>query len=243
MRGRKESTCDEQCDEHADSFQHVKRSRRGWTPIRTEAKDYPQDATARGLVGHFTLARRPNRASARGIMLTCSNRFRVPEAERSFERYRTSPPFWQVSMFPCRTLAQTAGAGSASSAQPSGRITLPTVTVTAQKEPADPQELPGQRDDRRLGDALERRHDHHRRAIGIYAPNTYFSDFTARKLSNARFRGIGSSPANPAHHHLYRRRAAAERQLLEHRVSRRQPGRVRPRCRRARSSDATRWAA
>ena len=32
----------------------------------------------------------------------------------------------------------------------------------------------------------------------IEAPNTYFTDFTARKLSNPRFRGIGSSPANPA---------------------------------------------
>ena len=32
----------------------------------------------------------------------------------------------------------------------------------------------------------------------IYAPNTFFTDFTARKLSNPRFRGIGSSPANPA---------------------------------------------
>jgi iron complex outermembrane receptor protein len=31
----------------------------------------------------------------------------------------------------------------------------------------------------------------------IYAPNTYFTDFTARKLSNPRFRGIGTSPANP----------------------------------------------
>ena len=31
----------------------------------------------------------------------------------------------------------------------------------------------------------------------IYAPNVYFADFTARKLSNPRFRGIGSSPANP----------------------------------------------
>ena len=31
----------------------------------------------------------------------------------------------------------------------------------------------------------------------IYAPNTYFSEFTARALSFARFRGIGSSPANP----------------------------------------------
>jgi iron complex outermembrane receptor protein len=33
---------------------------------------------------------------------------------------------------------------------------------------------------------------------GLFAPNTFFSEFTARKLSNARFRGIGSSPANPA---------------------------------------------
>ena len=31
----------------------------------------------------------------------------------------------------------------------------------------------------------------------IFAPNTYFTEFTARKLSNARFRGIGSSPNNP----------------------------------------------
>jgi iron complex outermembrane receptor protein len=31
-----------------------------------------------------------------------------------------------------------------------------------------------------------------------FAPNTYYSDFTARKLTNPRFRGLGSSPANPA---------------------------------------------
>src|SRR5688500_11476609 len=30
-----------------------------------------------------------------------------------------------------------------------------------------------------------------------YSPNTYFADLSARKISNARFRGIGSSPANP----------------------------------------------
>src|SRR5258705_8996854 len=85
----------------------------------------------------------------------------------------------------------------AQAAQAPPQITLPTVTVTAQKEPADPQQLPvsltlvplealwngGMNT---LGDA------------SIYAPNTYFSDFTARKLSNPRFRGIGSSPANPA---------------------------------------------
>ena len=31
----------------------------------------------------------------------------------------------------------------------------------------------------------------------VYAPNTFFNEFTARKLSNPRFRGIGSSPTNP----------------------------------------------
>jgi iron complex outermembrane receptor protein len=32
---------------------------------------------------------------------------------------------------------------------------------------------------------------------GSFAPNTYFTEWSARKLSNARFRGIGSSPDNP----------------------------------------------
>src|SRR5215831_17105817 len=63
---------------------------------------------------------------------------------------------------------------------PPAQVTLPTVTVTAQKEPADPQNLPisvspvpfdplwngGMRT---IGDA------------SIYAPNTYFTDFSARK--------------------------------------------------------------
>ena len=86
---------------------------------------------------------------------------------------------------------------SAQTAQAPPKVTLPPVTVTAQKEPADPQELPvsvtlvpldalWNGGTTTIGDAA------------IYAPNTYFSDFTARKLSNPRFRGIGSSPANPA---------------------------------------------
>src|SRR5947207_2471063 len=32
---------------------------------------------------------------------------------------------------------------------------------------------------------------------GWFSPNTFFNEFTARKLSNARFRGIGASPTNP----------------------------------------------
>jgi iron complex outermembrane receptor protein len=31
----------------------------------------------------------------------------------------------------------------------------------------------------------------------IYAPNTFFTEFSARKLSNPKFRGIGASPTNP----------------------------------------------
>jgi iron complex outermembrane receptor protein len=83
------------------------------------------------------------------------------------------------------------------SAQTPPQVTLPTVTVTAQKEPADPQRLPVSL----TLVSLETIWNGGMNTIGdasMYAPNTYFSDFTARKLSNPRFRGIGSSPANPA---------------------------------------------
>jgi iron complex outermembrane recepter protein len=74
-------------------------------------------------------------------------------------------------------------------------ITLPPVTVTAQKEPADVQRLPVSVtvvpfDWLQLGSTVS--------DAGIYSPNTYFSEFTARKLTNPRFRGIGASPANPS---------------------------------------------
>jgi iron complex outermembrane recepter protein len=76
------------------------------------------------------------------------------------------------------------------------RVTLPPVSVTAQKEPEDPQKLP-------LSvtavskDTIDRAGVRIVSDAAIFAPNTYFTEFTARKLSNARFRGIGSSPANP----------------------------------------------
>src|SRR4026209_495239 len=85
----------------------------------------------------------------------------------------------------------------AQAAQAPPQITLPTVTVTAQKEPADPQRLPVSvtlvpLESLWNGGMTTIAH------ASIYAPNTYFTDFTARKLSNPRFRGIGLSPANPA---------------------------------------------
>jgi iron complex outermembrane receptor protein len=82
-------------------------------------------------------------------------------------------------------------------AQSAPSVTLPTVTVTAQKEPADQQTLPVSvstipADWLRLSritwitDAV------------VFAPNAIVTEFTARKLSNARVRGIGASPANPS---------------------------------------------
>jgi iron complex outermembrane receptor protein len=79
---------------------------------------------------------------------------------------------------------------------PAGRIQVPPVTVTAQKEPAPAERLPVSVtaiDGDRLGSGgISALSD-----LAGLAPNTYFSELSARKISNARFRGIGSSPANP----------------------------------------------
>ena len=89
--------------------------------------------------------------------------------------------------------AQSPSQGGAS--QPVDPITLPPVNVTAQKEPAEIQKVPVSVtvvpfDWLQLGSSVS--------DAGIYSPNTYFSEFTARKLTNPRFRGIGASPANPS---------------------------------------------
>ncbi|MBF8300557.1 MAG: hypothetical protein HW394_927, partial [Acidobacteria bacterium] len=95
-------------------------------------------------------------------------------------------------LVPAAVWAQTAAPPATA-----GPFQLPTVIVTAQKEPADAQTLPvsvtavSRETLANAGVTLVR-------DAAIYSPNTQFSDFTARKLSNPRFRGIGSSPANPA---------------------------------------------
>jgi iron complex outermembrane receptor protein len=76
------------------------------------------------------------------------------------------------------------------------RFRLPTVTVTAEKEPEDIQQTPVSvtavtketLDDAGVESVSQ---------AGQYSPNTFFNEFTARKLSNPRIRGIGSSPSNP----------------------------------------------
>ena len=86
---------------------------------------------------------------------------------------------------------------SAQAVNQSSPFQLPTVTVTAQKEPGDLQTLPVSVT-AVSGEALTNGSVSTIRDVAIFSPNTHFSDFTARKLSNPRFRGIGSSPANPS---------------------------------------------
>jgi iron complex outermembrane receptor protein len=77
------------------------------------------------------------------------------------------------------------------------RVKLPTVTVTAQKESEDKQKVPVSVT-AVPEDTLEAADVHIVSQAAIFAPGTFFTEFSARKLSNARFRGIGSSPGNPA---------------------------------------------
>lgn len=87
-------------------------------------------------------------------------------------------------------------AAPAAQSQAVPHITLPTVVVTAQKEPADAQRLPVSVtavSSDVIGTA----------GIGMvseaaaFSPNTHFAELSARKISNAFIRGIGSSPSNP----------------------------------------------
>jgi iron complex outermembrane recepter protein len=77
------------------------------------------------------------------------------------------------------------------------RFRLPPVTVTAPKVPENVQDVPASVTavpSQTLEDAGVR----YVSDAAIYAPNTFMTDWSARKLSNARVRGIGSSPNNPA---------------------------------------------
>jgi iron complex outermembrane receptor protein len=76
------------------------------------------------------------------------------------------------------------------------RLRLPTVVVTAEKEPEDAQKTPVSLtavSKATLFDAAARSISD----AAVYAPNVFIHEFTARKLSNPRVRGVGSSPSNP----------------------------------------------
>ena len=102
-------------------------------------------------------------------------------------------------LIPTIAAAQASGAAPSGSSQedPEIRIKVPTITVTAQKEPEDQQRVPVSV----TGVPAETLESAGIRIVSeaaIFAPNTYFTEGSARKLSNAAFRGIGSSPSNPA---------------------------------------------
>jgi iron complex outermembrane receptor protein len=81
-------------------------------------------------------------------------------------------------------------------AQPVLRTALPPITVTAQKSPEDQQQVPVSVT-AVPGETLDAAAVRSVSDAAAFAPNTFFNEFTARKLSNARFRGVGSSPTNP----------------------------------------------
>jgi iron complex outermembrane receptor protein len=102
---------------------------------------------------------------------------------------------WGLALRLAAAVACAAGPAEAQTSQP--RVTLPPVIVTAPKEPTNITDVPGSvtavtsetltaAGVRIVSDAA------------LFAPNTFFTEFTARKSSNPRFRGIGASPANPA---------------------------------------------
>ena len=102
-------------------------------------------------------------------------------------------------LMPTIVAAQASGAAPSGASQedPEIRIKVPTITVTALKEPEDQQRVPVSV----TGVPAETLESAGIRIVSeaaIFAPNTYFTESSARKLSNASFRGIGSSPSNPA---------------------------------------------
>ncbi len=111
---------------------------------------------------------------------------------------------------------------------PALRFRMPTVTVTAQKEPEDKQKIPvsvtavSQ-------ETIESAGIHIVSEAAIFAPNTFFTEWSAQEAEQRALPRHQLQPEQPGHHDLHRRRAAAERELLEHRAARRRSDRVRAR--------------
>ena len=87
-------------------------------------------------------------------------------------------------------------APSAQQSQAVPPITMPTVVVTAQKEPAEAQRLPVSVT-AVPKDVLDTAAVRTVSDVAGFSANTRFAELSARKISNAFIRGIGSSPSNP----------------------------------------------
>jgi len=127
--------------------------------------------------------------------------FSTHDMSRSALAYLRSITAWAVLALvvaAAPAAAQSSGSSQSQSASPDDplRFLLPTVNVTAQKEAEDKQKVPVSVT-AVSKDTIEEADIHIVSEAAIFAPNTYFTEWSARKLSNATFRGIGSSPNNP----------------------------------------------
>jgi len=96
------------------------------------------------------------------------------------------------------SLASAFADDTATNSPPLGEVsTLPPVFVTAQKQVTDAQSTPVSVTAVTVGTIEDAGIKSVRDAAG-YAPNVVLTEFSARKLSNPRFRGLGASPNNPS---------------------------------------------
>ncbi len=117
---------------------------------------------------------------------------------------------------------------SSRSRNQSPSVVLPTVIVTAQKDASDVKEVPASvtavtaDDDRRFRTPQ-------RSPTRRSSRPTPCSPSSPRARSATRASAASARARQPGDHHLSRRRAAAQQQLVEHRAARRQPDRIRAR--------------
>ncbi|MEI6560679.1 MAG: TonB-dependent receptor [Verrucomicrobiota bacterium] len=109
---------------------------------------------------------------------------------------RLFPPLPSLSFSLVALLALASQAVAADTANDTDATRLPEVIVTAQKEPASAQSVPVSVT-AITAETIKEANIQVVKEAAVYAPNVFINEFTARKLSNPYFRGIGSSPTNP----------------------------------------------
>ena len=92
--------------------------------------------------------------------------------------------------------APTDASAAANPATDTDIARLPEITVTALKEPVSAQAAPVSVT-AVTAETIKDANIQEIKQASVYAPNVFINEFTARKLSNPYFRGIGSSPQNP----------------------------------------------
>ena len=149
-----------------------------------------------------------------------------------------------LALVPTLANAQASGAAQSgpSEQDPEIRFRVPTITVTALKEPEDQQKVPVSVTAVSRETHRERGHPHRQRGGDLRAQHLLHR-VVGPEVEQRAFPWHRLEPEQPGHHDLFRRRAAAERQLVEHRAARHRVRSSSCAARRARCSAATRSAA